>query len=81
MGAPNRGAHRVKAAVVFPSGVPYERLSIESEGGNSVAETFDGAGGRGANGVAQLPELPASIGRQRRKVGSHLHPRLLGVIP
>jgi hypothetical protein len=60
MGAPDRRAHRVEAAVVFPSGVPYERLSIESEGGNSVAETLDGAGGRGANGLAKLLEAPAS---------------------
>ncbi len=81
MGAPDRRAHRVEAAVVFPSGVPYERLSIESEGGNSVAETLDGAGGRGANGLVQLLEAPASIGRQRRKVGSHLQPGPLGVIP
>ncbi len=41
----------------------------------------DGAGGRRANGLAQLLEAPASIGRQRRKVGSHLQAGPLGVIP
>jgi hypothetical protein len=70
MGTPDRRAHRVKAAVTLPSGVPYERLSTESEGGNSVAETLDSSGGRGANGLAQLLDPSASIGRQRREVGS-----------
>jgi len=44
MGAPDRRAYRVEAAVVFPGGVPHERLAIELERGNSVAETLDGAG-------------------------------------
>jgi hypothetical protein len=60
--------------------VPNERLSVESEGWNSVAETLDGAGGRGANGLAQLVEAPASIGQQRRKIGSHLQSGPLAVI-
>ena len=62
---PDRRAHRVEAAVVLPRGVPYEGFPIESEVGNSVTETFDGTGRRGANGRAQLVEASASIGRQR----------------
>ena len=72
MGTPDGRRHRVQAAVVFPGRVPDERPSIEPEGRDSVAETLDGAGSRGANGRAQLLEPPAGIGRQRRKVGSHL---------
>jgi hypothetical protein len=52
MGAPDHCAHGVKTDVVFPSGVPYERLSIEPEGGNSVTETLDGTWCGGANGLA-----------------------------
>ena len=81
MGAPDRRAHRVQTAVVFPSCVVYERSSIESEGGNPVAETLDGTGGRGVNSLAELLEFPSSIGRQRRKVGSHLQSGPLCVIP
>ena len=80
MGAPDRRGHRIKTGVVFPSGVVYERSSIESEGRNSVAETLDGARRRGANGLAELLEAPASIGRQRRKIGSHLQPGPLGIV-
>ena len=81
MRAPDRRAHRVETDVVFPTGVPYERSSIESESGNSIAETLDGVGGRRANGFAELLELPSSIERQRRKVGSNLQAGPLGVIP
>jgi len=72
MGAPDRRGHRVEAAVSFPGGVPYQWFATESEGGNSVAETIDGGRSRGANGLAELPEVPPRIGRQGREVGTHL---------
>lgn len=48
--------------MAFEGSVPDERLSIESEGGNSVAETLDGAGGRGANGLASFQRLLRASG-------------------
>lgn len=64
MGTPDRVAHRVEAGVVFPGGVIHERLSIESETGNAVAEALDGGGGGGANGRPQLPGGRAGVWRQ-----------------
>jgi len=80
MEAPGHCDPQVQAGVVFPTGVMHERSAIESEGGNPVAETLDGTGGRGANGLAQLPGGPAGIGRQRCKVSSHLQARLPDII-
>jgi hypothetical protein len=55
-------AERVEAAAVFPSGVPDKGLSIETEGGHSVTETLNSAGGCRANGLAQLLDVPTCIG-------------------
>src|SRR5688500_10353796 len=71
---PDRRAHGVQAAVSFPGGVPHERLSVEPEGGNSIAERVYSAGRRGADGLAELPEVLPRSGRQGREVGTHLAP-------
>jgi hypothetical protein len=64
MAAPNRGSHREQADMILEGGVPDERLSVELEAGNSVAEMVNRSGRCGANGGADLSEFPAGVGRQ-----------------
>src|SRR2546426_43978 len=72
VGTADRGGDRVEAAVVLEGGVPHQHPSVELEGGNAVTEGLDRAGCRGANSLAELPQAPAGIGRQRREIGPHL---------
>src|ERR1022692_1238471 len=59
---------------------PRTRGRKVTEGGHSVAETLNSAGGRRANGLAQLLDVPACIGWEGRKVGSHLQAVLLSAM-
>src|SRR6266705_1928340 len=47
--APDRVGHRIEARVMFKSGIPDERTSIQSEAGNTIAESIDRLGSRGAD--------------------------------
>src|SRR2546426_10763282 len=75
VGTADRCGDRVEAAVVLEGGVPHQHPSVELEGGNAVAEGLDRAGCRGANSLAELPQAPAGIGRERREIGPHLRRR------
>ena len=66
--------------MILECGVPDERLTVEPERGNPIAEAFDGAGRGGANGGAESLEAPSRGGRQGREVGAQLRPGPFGVV-
>jgi len=59
---------RKQAAVIAECRVPNQRTSVQAEARHPIAETFDGAGSRDANGSPKRPQCLPRGGRRARDV-------------
>ena len=72
MSAFDRVCYRIEAAVILETRIPYQRSSLELEGGDPIAEALDRARGRRANGRAEQSEDASGNGRHGLDVRTHL---------
>lgn len=68
----DRAGNWKERTVAREGGIPYEGAPVEPEAGHPVAEALDGLRGRGANGVAELPEDTPRGRRLGREVAADL---------